>query len=381
MHHPIEERNLKQPGNDDTSRRLRRMYKEAINIRKDVFLNENIITVKKDNKSFLDDEDYQEVIAETAKNVSLNISAILELAHTKIGDVPYSLEAALLSSSHIRFHTGVDGYACDYQIFCECRKENIYNNETAPFPMDKAMMVLPDAIFCHKFMAILGKEKIGQYLFDKDFEVTGRNMCTDCIPYPDTCIDCCIGNDQQILDALSSNKSFKVCIQETLDIVDAFFRAIPMPKRNNPSLKETFLPLEQMMRFKLYSSLKEPFQIHLLASWEFFLQTPAEHYFLTAAIISTYLPLQLTLNHQPIKKKLKPGIDHDYLLLWFVGFFTKVDWSITDGFDDVPLLPPNNNFQALENMIGHGKPLGPLLHFLGLLPYIMNSKTQNNCPL
>jgi hypothetical protein len=94
MHYPIEERNLKQLGNDDTSRRLQWMYKDAVNFQKDVFLNENIITLKKDNKSFLDDDDYQEVITETAKNVLLNVSAILELAHTKIGDVPYSLEAA-----------------------------------------------------------------------------------------------------------------------------------------------------------------------------------------------------------------------------------------------------------------------------------------------
>ncbi len=71
------------------------MYKDAVNFWKDVFLNENIITVKEDNKSFLDDDDYQEVITETAKSVSLNVSAILELARTKIGDVPYSLEAAL----------------------------------------------------------------------------------------------------------------------------------------------------------------------------------------------------------------------------------------------------------------------------------------------
>jgi hypothetical protein len=39
LHYPIEERNLKQPGKDDTSRRSRRMYKDAVNIRKDVFLN------------------------------------------------------------------------------------------------------------------------------------------------------------------------------------------------------------------------------------------------------------------------------------------------------------------------------------------------------
>ena len=185
--------------------------------------------MKEDNKSFSDDDDYQEVITETAKSVSLNVSAILELAHARIGDVHHSLEAALLSSAHIRFHTGIDEIACAYHIFCECCKQNIYNNETTPFPMDKAMMVLPDAIFCHKFMAILG-EDIRQYLFNKDFEVTGITMCTNCISYRDTCIDCCIGNNQQILNALSSNKSFKVCIQETLDIVDAFFRVIPTPK-------------------------------------------------------------------------------------------------------------------------------------------------------
>ncbi len=271
MHYPIEEKNLKQLGNDDTSRRSRRMYKDAVNFQKDVFLNENIITVKEDNKSFSDDDDYQVVITETAKDVLLNVSAILELAHTKIGHVPYSLEAALLLSAHIKFHIGIDEIACAYHIFCECRKQNIYNNETTPFPMNKAMMVLPDAIFCHKFMAILG-EDIQQYLFYKDFEVTGITMCTDCIFYCDTCIDCCIGNDQQILDALSSNKRLKVCIQETLDIMDDFFRVIPMPKRNHPSLKEIFLPLEKMMSFKLHSLLKEPFHKHLFASWEEFLQ-------------------------------------------------------------------------------------------------------------
>ena len=131
------------------------------------------------------------------------------------------------------------------------------------------MMVLPDAIFCHKFMAILG-EDIRQYLFDKDFEVTGITMCTNCISYCETCIDCCIGNDQQNLDALSSNKSFKVCIQERLDIMDAFFRVIPTPKRNHPSSKSIFLPLEQMMRFNLHSLLKGSFQNHLLASLEEF---------------------------------------------------------------------------------------------------------------
>ena len=110
-----------------------------------------------------------------------------------------------------------------------------------------------------------------------------------------------------------------------LDNVDAFFRVIPTPKRNYPSLKGIFLPLEQIMRFMLHSLLKGSFQNHLLASWEEFLQNPVQDCFPNTEIISRSLPLQLKLNHQPIKKKLKPGIDHDYLLLWFVGFSTKVD--------------------------------------------------------
>ncbi len=110
-----------------------------------------------------------------------------------------------------------------------------------------------------------------------------------------------------------------------LDNVDAFFRVIPTPKRNYPSLKNIFLPLEQMMRFRLYSSLTEPFKIQLLSSWKPILQTPPQNYFPTTEIISTSLPLQWTIYHQPIKKKLKPGVDHDYLLLWFVSFSTKID--------------------------------------------------------
>ncbi len=154
-----------------------------------------------------------------------------------------------------------------------------------------------------------------------------------------------------------------------------------MPKRNHSSPKDIFLPLEQMMRFKLHSLLKEPSQKHLFASREDFLQKQFEDIFPKNEIITTSLSSQLTHLHQPIKKKLKPGIDHDYLLLWFVCFLTKVDWSITDGFDHVPLLSSDNIFQVLEDLIGHEKRLGPLLHFWGLLPYIMNSRTQNDCPL
>ncbi len=116
MPYPIEERNLKQSGNDDTPRRSRPMYKDAIKIWKDVFLNGNIVTVKQDNDSFFDDDGYHGVIFGIVKNVSLNASAILELGHMSNGGVPYFLEAALLSSAHIRFHTGGDGYACAHQF-------------------------------------------------------------------------------------------------------------------------------------------------------------------------------------------------------------------------------------------------------------------------
>ncbi len=48
MHYPIEERKLKQLGDDDTLRRSLPMYQNAAQIRNNVFLNKNIITVKKD---------------------------------------------------------------------------------------------------------------------------------------------------------------------------------------------------------------------------------------------------------------------------------------------------------------------------------------------
>ncbi len=131
MHYPIEERNLKQPGNDDTPRRSRLMYKDAIKIWKAVFLNGNIVTVKQDIDSFLDDDGYHGVIVGTVKNVVLNISAILELAHLSNGDVLYFLEAALLSSAHIRFHTGGDGYDCAHQFSVNAANK-IYTTMSQP---------------------------------------------------------------------------------------------------------------------------------------------------------------------------------------------------------------------------------------------------------
>ena len=75
-------------------------------------------------------------------------------------------------------------------------------------------------------MDILGTEKIREYLFDNDFDVTGIYVCTDYIPNSDTCNDCCIGNNQQILDALLFNKHSKNCFKDILDLMDAFFRVL-----------------------------------------------------------------------------------------------------------------------------------------------------------
>ncbi len=51
------------------------MYKDAIKIRKDVFLNGIIVTVKQNKTSSLDDDYNHKVIVGTAKNVLLNVSA------------------------------------------------------------------------------------------------------------------------------------------------------------------------------------------------------------------------------------------------------------------------------------------------------------------
>jgi hypothetical protein len=94
-----------------TSRRAQPMYKSAKENFNNIYLNVNIVSLKQDNYSSSnddlhlaanehksdDDESilHDEVICWKAKNVSLSISAILELAHTSDkGVIPYSLEAA-----------------------------------------------------------------------------------------------------------------------------------------------------------------------------------------------------------------------------------------------------------------------------------------------
>ncbi len=89
--------------------------------------------------------------------------------------------------------------------------------------MAEAMKILPDAIFCHKFWAVLGDKEIKLYLFDRQFEVTGIKKCTETMPNFDNQNDCCIGNHQQILDAISSHKCYEDHMKDMFNIMDAFF--------------------------------------------------------------------------------------------------------------------------------------------------------------
>jgi hypothetical protein len=150
--------------------------------------------------------------------------------------------------------------------------------------MAQAMRILPDAIFCHKFWAVVGDKEIKLYLFDRHFEVKGIKKCMEAMPNRDNQNDC--------------------------------------------------------------------------------------------------LPSQKTVTIEPIRKKLKPRIDHNYSLLRHVTHLTMIDWTKTDGFKDLPLLPSDFEYPPLENNMGKGKPLGPLLPFTGLLPFIMkNYQKFPDCPL
>ncbi len=183
------------------------MYESAIEIRNNIFLNVNIVSLKQDNDSSSnddlhlasnehksdDDESilHDEVICCKAKNVSLSISAILELAHTSDkGVIPYSLEAVSLCSAQIWFPTGEKEYTCEYDIFCECRGKNMYEIESHSLSMAQAMTILPDAIFCHIFLAVLRDKEIKLYLFDRHFEVKGIKKCTEAMPNHDNQNDC-----------------------------------------------------------------------------------------------------------------------------------------------------------------------------------------------
>jgi hypothetical protein len=58
-----------------------------------------------------------------------------------------------------------------------------------------------------------------------------------------------------------------------------------------------------------------------------------------------------------------------------------IDWTNTDGFKDLPLLPSNLKCQLMENNMGKERSLGLLLHFTGLLPFILkNYQKFPDCP-
>jgi hypothetical protein len=75
-----------------------------------------------------------------------------------------------------------------------------------------------------------------------------------------------------------------------------------------------FLPLEQMLRDKLYYSLDKFSQQYLLRSWTMHLKGTSEGCF-PKKPFQERLPSQETVKIEPIRKKLNPGIDHNYSLL------------------------------------------------------------------
>jgi hypothetical protein len=46
-------------------------------------------------------------------------------------------------------------------------EKNAYKNKSNSLSMAEAMTILPDAIFCCKFWAVLGDKEIKHYLFDR----------------------------------------------------------------------------------------------------------------------------------------------------------------------------------------------------------------------
>ncbi len=79
--------------------------------------------------------------------------------------------------------------------------------------------------------------------------------------------DCCIGNDQQFLDALTVGSNKNNLIACTIDLMDAFFLVILEKKKQHPSAADVFLPLEEMMRLKLHDSLTPTLQTRVNVIW------------------------------------------------------------------------------------------------------------------
>jgi hypothetical protein len=84
--------------------------------------------------------------------------------------------------------------------------------------------------------------------------VTGIKKCMEAVPNCKNQNDCCIGNNQKILDALSPHKSYDDHMKVMFDIMVAFFTVPSKKLGGHISPDIIFLPLEQMMRKHVYQS-------------------------------------------------------------------------------------------------------------------------------
>ena len=119
-----------------------------------------------EDESESDEIDYEKSLRKMASNVMLKISSLLELVHTNNGGepseyIPFSLEAALLSSALITFDLHENNMSFStFSVYCECCKTKIYNESAAIHTMSDVMKSLPDAMFCHKLGHFIDGEKI-----------------------------------------------------------------------------------------------------------------------------------------------------------------------------------------------------------------------------
>ncbi len=96
-----------------------------------------------EEESELDGIDYENSLRKMASNVMLKISSLLELVHTNNGGetseyIPFSLEAALLSSASITFDLHDNNMSFStFSVYCECCKTKIYNESTAIHTMSE----------------------------------------------------------------------------------------------------------------------------------------------------------------------------------------------------------------------------------------------------
>ncbi len=91
-------------------------------MRNNFFFNKNLFKLEED-ESESDEIDYENSLRKIASNVMLKISSLLELVHTNNGCepseyIPFSLEAALLSSASITFDLHDNDMSFSYRMQC-----------------------------------------------------------------------------------------------------------------------------------------------------------------------------------------------------------------------------------------------------------------------